>query len=263
MRVSVFAPPANSHRISTLSPVLNFALISADLFDGRLQVRPATVIDAADSAETAPRAALCSGCVCVGLHEPRPSSTAEPPFVPPPIFEPAAKPEAGSNVADRLPRIFAPGSCARAVASPAIAPLSYTVEKAPTVSRPLTSMRKAPWTVPTLSVVLMTLRTRSVIAPARSVSPAAVPVYFPSVTVIALPSVVVHVRDGVVPADAENVAATAFAVFAPSIPCATATLVVASAARPAIVRTTLRISLPPIAWSAQRLVAGHVAPTKL
>jgi hypothetical protein len=108
----------------------------------------------------------------------------------------------------------------------------------------------------------MTLRTRKVIAPARSASPAAVPVYFPSVTVIVLPSVVVHVRDVVVPADAENVAATAFAVFAPSIPCATATLVVTSAARPAIVRTTLRISLPPIAWSAHSVMAGDVARAK-
>src|SRR3954462_12263465 len=100
MRVRVFALFANSHRISALSPVLNFALMSADLFDGRLQVRPATVTDAVDSAEMAPRAALCSGCVSEGLHEPRPSSTAEPPLVPPPIFEPDANPEAGSNVAD-------------------------------------------------------------------------------------------------------------------------------------------------------------------
>src|SRR4051812_44583719 len=105
-------------------------------------------------------------------------------------------------------------------------------------------MRNAPLTVPTLSVVLMTLRTRRTIGPARSEPPVAVPVYFPSVTVIVLPSVVVQVRDVVVPAGAENVAATACAVLAPWIPCATATLVVASAARPAIVRTTLRIFSP-------------------
>jgi hypothetical protein len=72
----------------------------------------------------------------------------------------------------------------------------------------------------------------------------------------------VHERDVVVPAEAENVAATAFAVFAPWIPCATATLVATSAARPAIVRTTLCISLPPIAWSAQRVDAGRVAGAK-
>src|SRR5439155_25662794 len=123
-------------------------------------------------------------------------------------------------------------------------------------------MRNAPRTIPTLSVVLMTLRVRRVIGPARSASPPETPVYFPSVTEIDLPSVVVHVRVVVVPADAENVAATAFAVFAPSIPCATATLVVASAARPAIVRINLRISLPPIAWSGERVSVGGVAPAK-
>src|SRR4029079_13303840 len=89
MRVNVFCPPAKSQRISTLSPVLNFALMSADLLDGRLQVRPATVTDAIDNAEIAPRAALCSCVGCEGLHEPRPSSTAEPPVVSPPNMPPA------------------------------------------------------------------------------------------------------------------------------------------------------------------------------
>src|SRR6185295_15435298 len=126
--------------------------MSAALAAGSMHVRPATVIDAVDSAEIDPRAALCSGCVFDGLQEPRPSSTAEPPAVPPPIFPPV-KPAAGSNVADRLPTILAPGSCAPALVRPAIAPLSYTLENAPTVSRPLVSIRNAPFTTPTLSVV--------------------------------------------------------------------------------------------------------------
>ncbi len=85
-----------------------------------------------------------------------------------------------------------------------------------------TSIEKLPSTTPTLSVVLTTLRARSVIGPVRSASPVAAPVYLPSVTTIVLPSVVVHVRVEVLPAVALNVPATAFALFAPSIPFATA-----------------------------------------
>jgi len=42
------------------------------------------------------------------------------------------------------------------------------------------------------------------------------------VTTIVLPSLVVHDRDDVLAAVAVNAPATAFALFAPSIPCATA-----------------------------------------
>jgi hypothetical protein len=48
------------------------------------------------------------------------------------------------------------------------------------------------------------------------------PVYFPSVTTIVLPLLVVHVRLEVVGFVAVNWAATAVADFAPSIPWATA-----------------------------------------
>ena len=84
------------------------------------------------------------------------------------------------------------------------------------------SILSAPLTTPTLSVVLITLRARRVIAPVRSGSPVAVPVYLPSVTTIVLPSVVVHVRLAVLVPVAVNVPATALALLAPSIPSATA-----------------------------------------
>src|SRR5437764_5117732 len=122
-------------------------------------------------------------------------------------------------------------------------------------------MRNAPVTVPTLSVVLTTLRARSVIGPARSESPLAEPVYFPSVTAIVLLSLVVQVRVVTEPAVAENVAVTDFAVFAPSMPCATATLVATSAARPTSVSDSLRISSLR-SWSAQGSPAPMWAPRR-
>ena len=70
----------------------------------------------------------------------------------------------------------------------------------------------------------MTLRARSVIGPVRSGSPDAVPVYRASVIESDLPSVVVHVRVETFAEVAENVPATLFAVLAPPIPSATATL---------------------------------------
>jgi hypothetical protein len=81
---------------------------------------------------------------------------------------------------------------------------------------------RLPSTTPIPSVVLTVLRVRSVIVPVRSGSPVAAPVYLPSVTTIVFPSLVVHDRDDVLDAAAVNAPATAFALFAPSIPCATA-----------------------------------------
>ena len=69
--------------------------------------------------------------------------------------------------------------------------------------------------MPILSVVLITLRARTVIGPVRSESPVAVPVYFPSVTTIVLLLDVVHVRLDVLAPVAVNVPATALAFFAP------------------------------------------------
>jgi hypothetical protein len=104
-------------------------------------------------------------------------------------------------------------------------------------------MRSCPSTTPTLSVVLITLRALKVIAPVRSGSPEAVPVYLPLVIVIVLPSVVVHVRVDVLAPVAVNVAATAFAVL-PSMPWATAMLVPSRAASPAAMNVNLRMNPP-------------------
>ena len=87
-----------------------------------------------------------------------------------------------------------------------------------------TSILSRPLTTPTPSVVLIVLLARNVIAPVRFGSgvPVAAPVYLPSVTTIVLPSVVVHVRVDTLDAVAVKVPETAFALFAPSIPWATA-----------------------------------------
>ena len=72
----------------------------------------------------------------------------------------------------------------------------------------------------------------------------AAPVYLASVIEIDLLSFVVHVRVVTAPVGAaENVPETAVAVFAPSIPCATAMLVATSARTPAIANVSLRMRL--------------------
>ena len=124
------------------------------------------------------------------MQDPGPTSTAEPPEVPPIL--PLVKPVAASNVAETFASSAVFDSCARPTARPATEPLSYTAEKSPRVSLPDASTRNEPETVPTLSVELTTLRTRSVIGPVRSASPAAVPVYLPSVTTTVFESDVVH-----------------------------------------------------------------------
>ena len=84
-----------------MSPVLNLAFTSADLSAGIAQVSPATVIEVVESAETVPWASLFSDVVPDGLHEPGPTSTAEPPLVPPPSLAPV-NPDAAENVAERF-----------------------------------------------------------------------------------------------------------------------------------------------------------------
>ena len=107
-----------------VSPCLNFAFTSADLSDGIAHVRPATVIELAESAEIVPRASLFSGRVSDGLQPPAElSSTAEPPAVPPPSL-PLVKPVAAAKPADRFAISFALGSCARPTARPAMFPWS-------------------------------------------------------------------------------------------------------------------------------------------
>ena len=121
-----------------------------------------------------------------------------------------------------------------------------------------TSILNQPSTTPTLSVVLTTLCARNVIGPVKSGSPAAAPVYLPFVTTIALPSLVVHVLVETFDVAAVNVPATALAVFAPSIPCATATLVASSATRPAAESISLRMD-PPVVIPRGTMQVGHSA----
>ena len=88
-----------------------------------MQVSPATVIELDESAEIVPRAWLFSGFVCEALHEPEPSSTAEPLAVPPPSLPPV-KPVSAANVAERFATRRADGSCARPTERPAMVPWS-------------------------------------------------------------------------------------------------------------------------------------------
>src|SRR5262249_23113403 len=99
----------------------NFAVTAADMADGMLHVSPATVIDAAEIAVIVPRASLFSGFGCeAGAHLPGPTSTAEPPAVPPPSLPLVKLP--GAKVADTFARSCAEGACARPAARPAIVP---------------------------------------------------------------------------------------------------------------------------------------------
>src|SRR5262249_38952851 len=66
IRVSVFCPLANAQWICAVSPCLNFAFTSADLSAGIAQVKPATVMEVAESAEMAPRASLFSARTFAG-----------------------------------------------------------------------------------------------------------------------------------------------------------------------------------------------------
>ena len=69
---------------------------------------PATVIEVLESAEMVPCASLFSAVGLDGLHEPGPTSTAVPPAVPPPSYEPV-NPDAAENVAERFAISFAFG----------------------------------------------------------------------------------------------------------------------------------------------------------
>src|SRR3954447_15912471 len=121
--ISVFAPFASAQPISTASFTLYFARIAADLSAGIAQVRPATVIDVPDSAEIVPRAELFSWVGSAGLQPLLPTSTAEPPSVPPPSL-PFVNPVAGSKAAERFASRAVFDSCARPTARPAILPWS-------------------------------------------------------------------------------------------------------------------------------------------
>ena len=110
----------------------------------------------------------------------------------------------------------------------------------------------------------MTLRALRVIAPIRSGSPAAAPVYLPFVTTMVLPSVVVHVRLDVLEPVAVNVPATAFALFAPPIPSATAYPVATSATSSAARYVNLRMEFLQFVLRSitHTFVAGRALPAR-
>src|SRR4030095_8814664 len=99
-RTSVFVPFISAQWISARSPTLNVATFAARA-GGTAQVSPATVIDIDETAETVPCAALFSVGGRFGTHLVGPSSTAEPPAVPPPSL-PLVKPPAVEKLAERF-----------------------------------------------------------------------------------------------------------------------------------------------------------------
>src|SRR5579862_7057346 len=187
MLVSVDVPFTTEQRISTRSPVCTVAtFVASDA--GTAQVTPATLIEVADTAVTAPSAEFVSGgCFGAGFAQwPLTSSTAEPPAVPPPIF-PFVNPPVTLNVAEMFASSWA-CDMPWPVAVPTMVPLAYTAEYCafalPTLSVPLTT--------PMPSVESMVLRAVSVAAPVRSLGPVAVPVYVAFVDAIVFPVVVVQ-----------------------------------------------------------------------
>src|SRR5262249_54541269 len=121
--VRVFAPLTTVQWISARSPVAIVPTFAASA-EGTVHVRPATVIELDETADTVPRASLRSTAGLLGAHLPGPSSIAEPPEVPPPSFPPV-KPPALLNPADRFPSSATAGDAfARPAARPATLPWS-------------------------------------------------------------------------------------------------------------------------------------------
>ncbi len=223
--------------------------VSGETIDCRLtgteQVRPATVIDVDETAVTVPVAWLVSRSLSECAHVPGPSSAAVPPVVPPIL--PFANPVVALKSDETLASSLALGSCARPVAKPASCVPLRTASKRASVFWPdATSMLIFPETTPMPSVEFTIDRALIFAGPARSGSPAAVPVYVPSVMTIVLPSDVVHVRDWTLEAVvAVNVPATSLTLFAPSIPLATAIPAAVSATVAIDTSTSMRfISIP-------------------
>jgi hypothetical protein len=102
--------------ISARSPTLKRLFTCAAMFDGIEQVKPATVIETCESAETVPLAALVS-TPGFGRHVPGPTSTAEPPAELPSF--PSVKPPPELKPAEMLASSLACGVRAWPLAKPA------------------------------------------------------------------------------------------------------------------------------------------------
>src|SRR5690348_12761931 len=107
--IRALEPEVSEHWMRAWSPSLKVTTCAARLA-GTVHVRPATVIDAEEIAETAPSAVLvcaggCLGGGCLlGAQLAGDSSMADPPL-PPPIL-PLLNPALGEKLAERLARIW-------------------------------------------------------------------------------------------------------------------------------------------------------------